>query len=90
MYINNVKVAKNNKILNIVNQNNPQSIKTPLIEKPIYTIKISNHQFKIFKLQKSYAVQELKIDEILYQYEISNDEFNYVEKQIRNLLKNNQ
>jgi hypothetical protein len=90
MYINDVEVTKNNKVLKIVNQNDPHTIKTPLIEKPIYTIKISNHLFKIFKLQKSYAVQELKNDKILYQYEITNDEFNYVEKQIRNSLKNDQ
>ena len=87
MFINDVKVRKNNRILKIVNQNDPRTIKAVILVEPLYTIKISDHIFKIFKLSKnSYAVAELKNKKPLYQFEITKNEFIYVDKQIKKLL----
>lgn len=88
MFINDVNVKKNNLILKVINQNDPHTIKMVIQSQPLYTIKISDHIFKIYPLENSYAVQEWmkRNNSPQYQYEITKDEFLNVDKQIKKLL----
>lgn len=63
-------------------------IPMPINEKPIYQIKISNYLVNVYKLEKSYAVQEIKKSKSLYQYEISNEEFKLLEEVINEHINN--